>query len=210
MKLILLTLFVLLVGIYAKGKYSHKKHSTHHKSKSSLKTHHKKNLPSTPSGRGLTNVFGTNPARNLYGPRNIVSVTGNMIKDSQGRWGYFAGDPNMESLIDTDRPEDGICSYADNSILKMCEAITECSLCGAVKECGWCETNGKCLPGTIAGCECSKACPKNWFYNRKDCPNKVTSRNYITNVAPDATKVVEPEISKPKINITTTTNSYEI
>lgn len=89
---------------------------------------------------------------------------------------------------------------------KLCAALSnDCDICSATPICGWCESAEKgkqCVPGSVQGIECPGDCLANWKFNKDQCTGKVKSGS-LTNVAPEATKLVDAVWANPKIQINT-------
>jgi hypothetical protein len=129
MKLILLALLVLTVSSYA---YSHNNKKKHNKQ--SIK-HHKKVLPSPPSGSGLRNLFGTSTARSTYGPKTLINVKDLLVRNRNGKWNTLTT-PYGDSMYHTHNSS--LCDITTSTSYNLCAKIDDCSLCAATAECGWC------------------------------------------------------------------------
>lgn len=69
---------------------------------------------------------------------------------------------------------------------------------------GWCETTRECLPGNIDGCYCENACSSIFFFNTPLKCEAAETSGTLSNIDPYATKFIDAEIVKPKVNITVT------
>ena len=66
---------------------------------------------------------------------------------------------------------------------------------------GWCASSGQCLPGTQGSCSCPSICPAQ-FWSFSICPTALASGR-LTNIAPEAKGLINPEIAGPKAIVTT-------
>jgi len=69
--------------------------------------------------------------------------------------------------------------------------------------CGWCGASARCMPGTPDGEDCPGDCLNHWFFNdRESCPREILAGTF-SNVAPDATSLISPEIAEEKLKVVT-------
>lgn len=86
-------------------------------------------------------------------------------------------------------------------VYRLC-ANLKCDECLNTVDCGWCG-DGRCLPGALEGGHCPGDCLNNWFFHdATKCPRDINAGKF-TNVAPEATHLINPELTEAKLKVTT-------
>ena len=68
---------------------------------------------------------------------------------------------------------------------------------------GWCGESARCMPGNTGDALCPGDCLNHWFFHDKTaCPREINAGS-LSNVAPDATKLINPELAAPKVRTVT-------
>lgn len=89
------------------------------------------------------------------------------------------------------------CNISEMDNYELCLRITDCDFCAANIHCGWCESTGRCFPGDKEYAVCPTSCINGWVYDSQSCDGKIFA-GMFSNVAPEATGFITPEMSKPK------------
>lgn len=100
---------------------------------------------------------------------------------------------------------------------QACLALNDCDLCSAAKHCGWCEITNRCLPvnpapNTPEGMKselCPNSCINGWIFDQNSCRGTVKG-GYMSNIAPEFTGVIDPEMAAAKLNVKTTLHTQAV
>jgi len=97
------------------------------------------------------------------------------------------------------KPDLMVCDYSNSPTYQICAEMKDCDICNNINFCGWCQKANKCIPGTHRGPDCEGDCLANWVFNDPTkCEGKVRSGR-MSNVEHLATKLINPEITGPKL-----------
>jgi len=89
----------------------------------------------------------------------------------------------------------------NNPVYHICKNL-KCDECLNTVDCGFCG-DGRCLPGNLEGALCPGDCLNNWFFHVTElCPREIKSGR-LTNVAPESTHLINPELTEAKLKVTT-------
>lgn len=159
----------------------------HHSHKE--RSHMQRHKTITPKGNGLSNHFGLSLMTSPYGPKQTTDVKNMILTDNYGRMSMPFKQMNSQ-LSNANN-----CDIHQNSYYGFCSSISSCNQCISSNNCGWC--SGNCLPNAVStDPSCTNLC-SSFSTSLSECSNEVVFGT-MQNVAPDATKIISPELAKPK------------
>lgn len=110
---------------------------------------------------------------------------------------------NKVNKSELNTPKVDECNFAKKREYPLCLTLTSCELCVRSPRCGWCDSTKKCVATA-----CNKECPSiqghPTFKHMCGYNNQTVYGGTFSTLTTEATKTINPEITGPKVAITTT------